>query len=429
MFKKTHYYFLTFNFLVSLSIFATDDPNNSHEGDISCNCSDSSTRVSTKETIQEGSRKHHTEANQHKTTSSSSQEQVKDLGTGSSMTIGTDNETQPNISHKEMIQEAPRSGNDRRGKPSSYTSSSSSPRVVLDHEGTTTRDPFSRATKTSGGVTTGVLRYPHLISSLINYQLNTDFDSNQFSLLILGPGNEETISRRSGRISSPQLHEILGVFPPETRVTVVDNDDFIQNLGESVYGDLEKKVARSVMQGLKKHKKSNRISNREIDKISNYIDNLSENIQQLHINFIQNDFADFKPNDKYNFIFALQSLMYSLDSAADRKAGLKIIANYLGALKNNGLLVIDHVTYIKMREFLKSLPSVGIPAGQEIYWNYPKSNHKFMIVRVRLPFNPMDNPDPRLIFYYPGDLGKKLYQYVSTTEVFFIERLPKDETE
>lgn len=305
-------------------------------------------------------------------------------------------------------------GEEMKTRNSSSQGTSTLERMYLNQKGTTIVQPGTSSSPMNvGGVTSGVLRYPHLLVYLENSNLNQEAE-----VLILGPGMERYISEHFHRISSPHLNEILAYFSQNAQVTVVDIEDFVLSLQESLYSDFEREVAQSVF-----HVDSgfslDRLSSQQIQFISRYIDRIPEVIQQ-HLNIIQDDFAQYSPGiRRFDIIFALQSLMYSIKNV-ERKEALEIFAKYLRALKDNGVLIIDEFAYLILQNHIKSLPNFS--SDKTIIWYYG-GKLPFLLKRIPVPNQTVNNENPRIIFTFPGD---KRIRFKSTSNIYVIKRLPKD---
>ena len=176
-------------------------------------------------------------------------------------------------------------GEEMKTRNSSSQGSSTLERMYFDQKGTTIVQPGTSSSPMNvGGVTSGALRYPHLLVYLENSNLNQEAE-----VLILGPGMERYISEHFQRISSPHLNEILAYFSQNAQVTVVDIEDFVLSLQESLYSNFEREVAQSVLH-VNGGFSLDRLTSQQIQFISQYIDRIPEEVQQ-HLNIIQDDFA------------------------------------------------------------------------------------------------------------------------------------------
>lgn len=275
----------------------------------------------------------------------------------------------------------------------------------------------------AGGVTSGVLRYPHLVKELIEIK-RKEIDKTDTNLLILGPGLSLV-----GRVSSPHLHEILAAFSVNAHVTVVDNNDnLISEISKSVFGFNERYLAESLLTDYKGYsvKKYNKDT---INKLRDYVEKIPEVVTQ-NIEIIKEDFAKFKISRKYDYIFATQSLMYALlqcqshDSKEERKNSLLVSAKYLGALKDNGVLIVDEVLYDLMRKHLIYLPNPKDFKEAEIRWDYKTKDLStpFTARKIEIPNDSRSEKQTPMMFYIDQEKGPRS---VSTTDLYFITRLEK----
>ena len=301
-----------------------------------------------------------------------------------------------------------------KSRNSSSQGTSTLERIYLNQKGTTIVQPGTSSSPMNvGGVTSGVLRYPHLLVYLENSNLNQEAE-----VLILGPGMERYISEHFQRISSPHLNEILAYFSQNAQVTVVDIEDFVLSLQESLYSDFEREVAQSVLH-VNDGFSLDRLTSQQIQFISQYIDRIPEEVQQ-HLNIIQDDFAQYSPGIRqFDIIFALQSLMYSIKNV-ERKEALEIFAKYLRALKDNGVLIIDEFAYLILQNHIKSLPNFS--SDKTIVWYYA-NKFPFLLERIPVPNQTVNNENPRIIFTFPGD---ERVRFKSTSNIYVIKRLPKE---
>ena len=278
-------------------------------------------------------------------------------------------------------------------------------------------------TRLAGGVTSGVLRYPHLIQELIEIK-RKEIDKTNTDLLILGPGLSSV-----GRVSSPHLHEILAAFSANTHVTVVDiNDELISEIGKSVFGFNERYLAESLLTAYNGHSVK-KYSKNTIDNIRDYVEKISERVTQ-NIKIQKEDFANFKTSTKYDYIFAIQSLVYALlncqssNSIEEKKNSLLITAKYLGALKDNGVLIVDEILYDLMRKHLTYLPNLKDFQEAEIRWDYKTktSSTPFTARKIEVPNNTRCVEKTAKVFYIDQENNPR---DVSTTDLYFITRLEK----
>lgn len=280
---------------------------------------------------------------------------------------------------------------------------------------------FGDHVSTKGGVTSGVLRYPHLIRYLADIRAN-QVDVN---VLILGPGLQNLGQSQGllGQISSPQTHEILSAFSEKTKVTVVDIDDsIISGLSRSTFSSDQKKVAASVLSNSNGYNVK-ALNASEIGRIRDYVNLIPGRIIQT-LNLCQSDFSTFVP-EKHEYIFALQSLMYAAEAVKeDKKKFLTLIAKYLSGLKDNGTLIIDEELYEKMKYHIKAMPSrANLLEEKSLTWLYRETPFETTLLPILSTTREDDAPRGRLPSVYfhrvdgsPGNL--------TTVDIYLLKRLP-----
>ena len=111
--------------------------------------------------------------------------------------------------------------------------------------------------------------------------------------------------------------------------------------------------------------------------------------------------------------------MYSIKNV-ERKEALEIFAKYLRALKDNGVLIIDEFAYLILQNHIKSLPNFS--SDKTIIWYYA-NKFPFLLERIPVPNQTVNNENPRIIFTFPGD---ERVRFKSTSNIYVIKRLPKE---
>lgn len=273
---------------------------------------------------------------------------------------------------------------------------------------------------TTGGVTSDVLRYPHLIRELIEIK-KQEKEKPDTNVLILGPGLSVV-----NKSSSPHLHEMAAAFSKNAHITVVDIDDnLISEIGKSTFGFNERFIAESVLKTREGHNVKKYTLN-EIDDIRDYIKEIPEKVTQ-NLEVQKEDFTKFKASRSYDYIFATQSLMYtylnfqSLERQEERKNSLLLTAKYLGSLKNNGVLVVDEMCYMLMRKQQTALPDPNSLKEAAIRWDYKTKNSStpFTARKVEIP-NDSERLERIPRVYYKDQ--KNWSRDISTMNLYFIKR-------
>lgn len=267
--------------------------------------------------------------------------------------------------------------------------------------------------------TTAALRYPHLIPELLKIKAKEQ-QNPHVEVLILGPGLMEP-GKKAKFFCSPQLHEILAAFHRKAKVSVVDIDNYIKKIAYSIFDEIPKTSAISVL----KLGSAKKLSEDEIRGIVKYLDEIPVMITQ-ELDIYQKDFSEFVPK-KYDYIFALQSLMYALyEIQHNRPKACALISKYLHALKDNGSLIIDEQLYAMMRYQLKTMPHPAELAENSRRWIYDAEG-KSMIFQLEkylpVPNSMVGNEGEKIVKFYDAD-----HQCMESTntDLFVIRLLPND---
>lgn len=191
------------------------------------------------------------------------------------------------------------------------------------------------------------------------------------SVCILGPG----LLVPPLQYCSPSMHEICHAFHPDANITVVDALPFVHTLQNSTWDSKVRQIAKSVLT-IDNARNVRDLTWSQVHALGTYILTIPEKIQQI-LNCHQQEFAAFVPQ-KYDYVFATMSLSYSLAHLyEDSMKSRALIAKYLGALKENGRLLIDEQTYKLMKRHITSLPSpVELAEANQkpVSWIYKSRN-------------------------------------------------------
>lgn len=263
------------------------------------------------------------------------------------------------------------------------------------------------------GITSSVLRYPHLIEYLSALKENLRED---LSVLILGPGVE---SRRSsdGFLRSPQTHEILAAFSRKVKVTIVDIAEFVNRLTTSIFSEDQKEIAKNILSFCEGYN-IGLLTPDQKSEVRKYMENIPQQIQQ-DLKLVQHDFADFDSEEKYDYIFALLSLRFALRKVQDsQEASLSLIEKYFSYLKDGGCFLVDESLYLLMRRNIIVMPSPEELIDGPLKWSYLKTS--FEAKRIFVSNTSRDVVKIPVVLY-KSEEGTN--QWTTTSDIYCIKKL------